>query len=212
MPKGPAPYTWPHRSRAAIREYLLERRGRLYGSGHYPFVWNVKVYSAEFDGPCLRTYDPTLDPALDSEWDSYVESNGDQLFWHWCEDAGRGISEGEWTSYPGDDQGDWEFGFEGRSGGWIVLEKWRGRDVRNFAPFSEWSWPDLVAFYRGIRCADSDFTQANAVVSVEDYAAAYRADWEAEKREEAEEEAESAAASMAAARPDLAPIWEGVRA
>jgi len=211
MPKGPAPYTWPHRSRAAIVDYLIDRKGSSYDCS-YLFAWNVKVYGAKFDGASLRTYDPTLNPALDSEWDSHVKSNGDRLFWHWCEDAGRDISEDEWTSYPGDDQGDWEFSFGGRSGGWIVLEKWRGRDVRNPDDFSEWSWPDLVAFYRGIRCADSDFTQANAVVSVEDYAAAYRADWEAEKREEAEEEAESAAASMAAARPDLAPTWEGVGA
>jgi hypothetical protein len=212
MPKALAPYTWPHRSRAAIVDYLTDRRGRSYHCQKYFFAWNVKVYRAKFDGASLRTYDPTLNPALDSEWDSYVESHGDPLFWHWCEDAGRDISEDEWTSYPGDDQGDWEFSFAGRSGGWIVLEKWRGRDVRNPDDFSEWSWPDLVAFYRGIRCADSDFTQSNAVVSVEDYAAAYRADWEAEKREEAEEEAESAAASMTAARPDLAPAWEGVGA
>lgn len=211
MPKAPAPYTWPHRSRAAIVDYLTDRCAYFDYCRAYLFAWDVKVSMARFDGASLRKHDPCLDPTLDSEWESLVESD-DRLFWEWCEDAGRDISEDEWTSYPGDDQGDWRFSFAGRSGGWIVLEKWRGRDVSNPDDFSEWSWPDLVAFYRGIRCADSDFTQANAVANVESHAADYRYDWEAEKREEAEAEAEAAAASIAASRPDLAPAWEGVGA
>lgn len=213
MPK-PAPYTFPHRSRAAIVEYLTERRARSYNYQTYRFAWCVKVHSARFDGDALRKHIPGLNPALDSAWDSYVESPGDGLFWQWCEDAGRDISAGEWSSYPGDDQGEWEFSFAGRSSGWIVLEKWRGRDMRSPDAFDlmdsdAWPWADLVAFYRGIRTADSDFTPAKAAANVEYYAADHREQWEAEIKAERDAQAKALADEIAESRPDLAPVWLG---
>jgi hypothetical protein len=204
-----APYTFPHKSRAAIAEYLT-RRGRCYDYRRYAFAWNVKTHGARFDGAALRRHSPGLDPSLDSAFAAHTENDSGGLFWRWCEDAARYIGGGDWCSYPGDDQGDWDFSFAGRSGGWIVLEKWRGRDMRDvdatdFLNRDLWPWSDIVAFYRGIRCADSDFTPGKAAREVEYYAADYRDQWEEERREEAQAAARAMAAAIQDARPDLAP-------
>ena len=191
-----APYTFPHRSRAAIAEYL-NRRGRSYHYRRYTFAWEVKAHFSAFDGDLLRAYVEGLNPALDAEFQDVAESDP-YLFWHWREDAARWVSEGDWCSYPGDDHGDWDFSFAGYSGGWLVLEKWRGKDMRDvdgqdFLDRDLWPWADLMAFYRGIRCADSDFTPIKAAREVEYQAALYRGDWE-RAREEAQEVADSAVA------------------
>lgn len=208
------PYTFPHRSRAAMAEYLLNRWSRAYHYQAFRFAWDVKTNWCDFTGPSLRKHFPDLDPALDSDWDSYVESTDGNLFWQCCEDAGRQVSEGEWCSYPGDDQGDWEFAFAGRSGGWIVLEKWRGRDMRNPDTYDLAKMPfaDLKAFYRGIRAADSDFTPAKASSEVEYHAAAAREIWEAERNAERDSEVAAFVAEMEMARPDMTPEWNGVSA
>ena len=145
---------------------------------------------------------------LDSAWDSHFQGD-DSLFWTFCEDAGRQVSDGEWCSYPGDDQGDWEFSFAGRSGGWIVLEKWRGRDMRNPSDddLAEMSFADLRAFYRGIRTADSDFTTAKASAEVEYHAASYREGWEEERKAERACELDAFVMEMELAWPDLAPAY-----
>ena len=194
------PYSFPLKSRADIVDFLT-RDGRYYSGTRYRFAWNVKTYAADFEGDSLRKHDPALDPALDSE-----------SFWRWCEAAAQGLSEGEWTSYPGDDQGDWGFSFAGRSGGWLVLEKWRGRDMRDLDPTEmmdpeEWPFADLRAFYRGIVCADQDFTPAKAATEVEYQAAFDRGQWEEMIRDENDMAAADLARDMAAARPDLAPCY-----
>lgn len=208
MPK--TPYSFPLKSRAAIVEFLT-RDGRAYDGRRYNFAWNVKTYGASFDGDSLRQHFPDLDPALDAEFQEVAESDP-SLFWHWLEDASRYVGDGEWCSYPGDDQGDWQFAFAGRSGGWLVLEKWRGRDMRgiDFADMldpEEWSFSDLRAFYRGIVCADSDFTPAKAAREVEWQAAAYRDQWESERRTEQEEQDSAVAQQIQDSRPDLAPCY-----
>ncbi len=213
--KRPAPDTFPHKSRAAIAEFLT-RDGRYYRPTRYRFAWNVKTYSARFDGDTMRKHDPNLRPEFDSKWQKVLDADS-SLFWMFCEDGARWVSGGEWYSYPGDDQGDWEFTFEGRSGGWLALTKWRGRDMRDpepddFLNADEWPWPDLVKFYRGIRCADSDFTTAKAAAEVEYHAADYRGQLESEWLAERNAAAYEMAEAMAAARPDLAPIWEGAQA
>ena len=194
-----APYSFPLKSRAAMVDYLLDRRSRSYDARTFRFCWNVKTYHASFDGDSLRKHEPKLNPKWDSVWD--MSESEDWIY----EDAHREISENEWTSYPGDDQGEWEFSFAGRSGGWIVLEKWRGHDLRNpdLEDFAEWDFADLRAFYRGIVCADSDFTPAKACAEVEYQAAFYRGQWEELRADEDNTEAVEFAAFMEASRPDL---------
>lgn len=213
MPQTSCPYTFPHKSRAAIIDYLMRRNSRWYGHQKFKFCWDVKAHSAATtDGDSLRKVygDDDLDPALDAAWESHIEGD-ESFFWNCCEDAGRYLIYGEWTSYPGDDQGDWEFSFAGRSGGWLVLEKWRGQDVREIEAFDlqAWAFGDLKAFYRGIRCADSDFTSAKATAEVEYQAGFRRAEWEREQKAEHKAEAETLAAAMIEARPDM---YQGVPA
>lgn len=205
-----APYTFPHKSRAAIAEYLT-RDGRAYDYRRYNFAWNVKTHGARFDGDALREHVAGLNPAFDAAFQDVADSDP-YLFGHWCEDAARWVSDDEWCSYPGDDQGDWDFAFAGRSGGWIVLQKWRGRDMRDveaddFLDRDLWPWADLVAFYRGIRCADSDFTAEKAAREVEWQAASWRSDWESDRAAEQDAKDSAVAAAIEAARPDLAPCY-----
>ena len=215
------PYTFPHRSRKAMIEYLFDRR-----SHHGTFAWNVKVHGADFEGDALRKHVPDLNPAFDSRWDTLVQES-DGLFWMCCELASRYLTEGEWTSWPGDDQGAWEFGFEGRSGGWLVLRKWEELDAGEFytdpaeaADYRRayhdpmygsthnldcWPMDKLRRFYKGIRCADQDFTSAKAAAEVEYQAASHRetCEWEWQETHDATIAAEVAA--IEASRPDLYP-------
>jgi hypothetical protein len=205
------PYSFTATTRAEMIEYLT-RDGRYYRPYRYRFAWNVKVHGACFDGPTLRALNPDLSPEYDARWTEWMERNGDGAFWYWCEEAARWYAEGDWCSYPGDDQGDWQFAFEGRSGGWLVLTKWRNRDMRDFDPAEltdpeEWPDDDLTDFYRGIVCLDTDVTPDKAAREVEYHAMCYRDTLEAEWREEAEQAAEEMAAAIAEERPDLAPAY-----
>lgn len=203
-----APYTFPHDTRATVIEYLMDRQSRGYHGRTYRFCWNVKIYRADFGGDSLRQHNADLDPAFDDRWNDHLENDG-YLFTLFSNDAARQINEDEWCSYPGDDQGDWKFNFAGRSGGWIVLEKWRGRDMRNpdADDLAEMDLDDLTAFYRGIRCADSDFTQAKAAAEVEYQAAFYREQLEAEWRAEKDTAIAAEVEQIETARPDLAPAY-----
>lgn len=205
MPR--APYTFPHRSRRQMIAYLLDRR--TYADHYTPFVfaWNVKAHAVAWDRPAGE-YE--LDPAYDAAWRCVLDSGESygpeyQAF----EDARREIENGEWSSYPGDDQGDWKFQFAGRQAGWIVLQNWRGwriggRDREDVADWlAEIDTPTLRAFYRGIRTADTDFTPAKASENVEYFLNAIRHEWEAEQKAEREARAEIFAAAMMEARPDM---------
>ncbi len=212
-----APYTFPHKSRADMVAYILGRDARSYHYQTFRFVWNIKAYAADFDGASLRKHFPDLDPRFDAEWDSKVESD-EYFFWQCCEDGLRYVMDGEWTSYPGSDQGDWEFSVGGRCGGWLILEKWRGRDVRNLRHEPEndydlhygvednlatWDFAEIRDFYRGLRTADSDFTSEKAAQEVEYQAAFQRECWEDDLREARAFQAGVEARRMESARPDL---------
>jgi hypothetical protein len=208
MSKQPLPYTFPLKSRAAIAAFL-DRNGRFYGT-RYRFCWNVKCYDARFDSDTLRRIFPAFDKKYDTDWNQFLEDMAP--FWVWREDATRYLLEGGWCSYPGNDQGDWEFDLEGRSGGWLVLTKWRGRSVNDltaeeFLDPEQWPWADLVAFYRGIVCADVDFTPEKASQELEFQAALERETREAGWREQDERRLAAEVEAMVEARPDLAPCY-----
>ena len=108
-----APYTFPHKSRADMIDYIMGHTGRSYHYRHYKFVWNVKASDAEFDGDSLRKHNRDLDAAFDAAWQEHLDRNP-ELFNLFCEDASRQLTDGEWTSYPGEDQGDRQRELEGR--------------------------------------------------------------------------------------------------
>lgn len=205
MPK--CPYTFPHRSRRQMIAYLLDRRTYADNYTPYVFAWNVKAHAVDWERPAGE-YE--LDPAFDAAWRGRLDSGETygpeyQAF----EDARRYIDGDEWSSYPGDDQGDWKFYFAGRQAGWIVLQEWRGWRIggRGREDLAEWlaelETPTLRAFYRGIRTADSDFTPAKAAENVAYYLNDLRHEWEAEQKAERAERAELDAAAMMEARPDM---------
>lgn len=121
-------YQFTATTRAEKIDYILNRSSRSYDHGHsqYMWAWDVKVYP-DFSGDNLRKHIPELNPAYDAKWDQYCENDNGSVFEHAIEDARREFTEGDWCSYPGDDQGDWNFGFAGRSGGWLVLTEYRGK-------------------------------------------------------------------------------------
>lgn len=189
------PYSFPLRSRKAMVDYLTDRTSYSDHYQRYVFNWNVKARHVNWrhpQGECAIRAD------LDADWESELQKRDYEQ--RAFEDARRYVEDG-WTSYPGDDQGDWEFYFLGRNGGHLCLEKWRGRDMRDLDPgdFANWSLADLRAFYRGIVCADSDFTPEKASKEVERHLNYQRAEWE----REIDESRDCTARKMENARPDM---------
>lgn len=160
-----SPYTYPHKSKHAQIDYLTGHDA--YGGwnhpnrGWSPLSWNVRIGNADFEQP---KGEYQLDPSHDDAWAKYVEKKSELFYWA-CEDMARQYTEGEYTTYPGDDQGDWEFCFAGRSGGQMLLAKWKGTDfLRSFDSAEHWrDWltegidtAALRTLYRAVRCMDHD--------------------------------------------------------
>lgn len=190
------PYTFPARSRVAMTAYILNRTSR----GEYPICWTVKAHRADWSG---HTGEEKVNARFDYAWqrrmddDAYFSSG---IF----EDAGRTYSEGEYTTYPGSDQGDWSFEFFGRSGGWLALVGWQGCKLhgRDF-DFREYvegcDFAAVRKLYRALVCMDQDITPANASEEVSYHVNDARAQWEAEQEAEEVDEARD----LEATRPDM---------
>ena len=207
------PYNFSARSRADMISALESIGGRYDGRNRYPFAWNVKIHSigdmtaaglAEFDS---GTGEP-FSPAWDSAWAAHLERS-DSLFWDICSDAGRYYTDGDYCTWAGNDQGDYGFEFHGRSGGWLVLTKWRGRSLRDFSiaddcgadSYASLTWPEVRQLYRAIETMNQDFTPAKIRAEFRSHLAMARGQWE-EARHEAIESArgdqvENAGAALA---------------
>jgi hypothetical protein len=200
------PYTFAARSRAAMTAYLLDRRGYAAGGRRCPFSWDVKAYRVDWTRPAGEY---PWDPTGDDEWSARLNVDREGTIESAAfEDAQRHYVE-DWTSYPGNDQGDWRFAFMGRSGGHLTLLKWRGHSLADMHADELESWladlprADLRAFYRGIVCADSDFTRDKARQNVEWAANYFRHEWETERKGERERLAVETAARLESDRPDM---------
>lgn len=199
------PYTFPHRSRKAMIAYLLDRRTYVDHYRHFVFNWNVKAHSVDYDRPAGE-YD--LNPEFDAAWIAQCADEHGPVYWAF-QDAGRYLLEGEWTSYPGDDQGAWQFSFAGRQGGHLVLEKWGGHHIAGESACDIENWlkgldtDTLRSFYRGIRTADSDFTPVKASQEVEHHLNFHRHEWESEMLAERDKRATAFAEQAMAERPDM---------
>lgn len=160
-----SPYTYPHRSKRQQIEYLADHDS--YGGWNHPYrgwsplSWNVRIRHVNYDRP-KGEYD--LDATYDDDWAAHVQENGELFYWV-CEDMARQYVEGEYTTYPGDDQGDWKFCLAGRSGGQLLLADWAGTDfLRSFSDADHWrDWlangittDTLRTLYRAVRCMDHD--------------------------------------------------------
>jgi hypothetical protein len=206
MSKAKHPYYFGDKSRAAMTDFICSHK-----SHHGVLSFNVKAHNVNWERP---KGDYGLDPALDAAWDIHLQSKAGEYVSQWAfDDASRHYSDGEYTSYPGNDQGDWQFYFEGRQGGWLTLHKWRGwkmpryvDDLREFCDGLDYK--TLRKFYVGVSCMAVDFTPANASANVESAVNFIRWQWEEDKREEQEAADSAMAERTAAERPDLAPQYE----
>lgn len=160
-------------------------------------AWNVKM-SRLFDMTGMKhadRFEPPLDPALNDEWEAHLETQAGSEIWNWVmERLGEDLGSGEFTRYPG--VGFVKCYFNGRSGGWMVLEDtdieergsepwainkfvWSGKDE-----YEEWlrdmNIGRLTRWYRMI--CDVDLAVKGRYDEAEYQFAYERHDWEAEKR------------------------------
>lgn len=163
-------------------------------NGGFVLSWNIKVYRADYSGKCNQKEFPTND-RFDDQWDSYCQTNHDLFNWA-CEDGTRYYTEGDWTNYPGIEQGEWKFGINGRSGGHMILSDCPGWlpapqgwtcckmtwDSR--ADYQEWlnnlETPTLRQFYRAIRVLDRDLNDQACEREISYQYAFRRHEWEAD--------------------------------
>lgn len=179
-------YTYPHRSKKARIEYLAAHES--YGGWNHParrwspLAWNVKLHGADLTGKC-GDY-----PVSDLHDEAWKQALHDEHLWQRIvEDMSRQYMEGEYSTSPGDDQGDWEFAFAGRSGGWMLLSKWKYSNFlrTSFANAGEWhDWlleqdkETIEKLYRGVRCMDADFTREKIEKEFAYQANFQRSQWE----------------------------------
>ncbi len=205
-------YSFPERSRAGMIR-AIERIASPYyerRSGRFLFSWNVKLgFLVDDSAKGLAPYaESPLDPALDDAWSAALESDS----WRWgciAEDMGRDVE--DYCTYPGNDQGQFSFGFYGRCGGNLCLESAFGQDMTGdiddftamLADKEETPFSDLRRLYRAIVCMDSDFSRAKVRESYCHHLAFMRQSWEEERREERAAYSAAFAAELEASRPDM---------
>jgi hypothetical protein len=171
--------------------YIVDRKAYYADHTSFAFSWNVKAYNVN----CKHPKGEKLNPIFDDEWLAEMESNCER--YNWAQEDAQSFyaaPENLWTSWPGDDQGDWQFGFYGRGGGHMCLEQWRGTKLYgSYFDLAEWleslTFKELRKFYIGIVCADHDFTPRAACEEVEYKLSWQRAQWEEEKEAELVEDA-----------------------
>lgn len=165
---------------------LAIRRQRFFGQlcNHY-FCWNVKLGVLDTSGH-NETKDFKLDEKHDDLWKAWFDKHADTVIQAACEEAASQYREGEYTSYPGDDQGDWKFSQMGRSGGWMVLTHWRGHDMRTVGIGNLEDWlhslddDSLFKLLVGLTCLEVDLDPHRVKANVEYYIAEQRAEKERE--------------------------------
>lgn len=184
------PYTFAATTVGEMLRYIVETR---HGEQRYdyhdrtPFAWNVKAHHVVLN----TDMESPRDPSLDDAWEAYLESPRGQWVHEEVFEGAQSEYRDEWTSYPGDDQGDWKFAFYGRSGGWLCLTAWRGY---NFNRMDETELADFLAMlvyehettqhnalarlYAGFVCADQDFTPKKASENISYHYSYQRALWE----------------------------------
>lgn len=186
------PYKFDAKSRVAMVDYMRSNGGRYYRPYRYAFAFDVKVghliYSQALTAEALESHNPESRPfvaAWDSAFASYANEPG--FFDSICEDMARDVD--DYSSYPGDDQGDFGFTFGGRSGGWLLLEKWQGRDLRNLdfddllADKDSWPFERVRSLYRALVCMNQDFRPQALIESYMAQVGYRREQWESERIE-----------------------------
>ena len=157
------PYVFPLSTKREIVSFLGSHPGHDTGSRDFALSWNIKVGLLDTTG---RKHDDEFkfDPEFDAKWEAEVQADREgNMFNQACEDGLRQWTEGEYSTYPGDDTGKYEFHTAGRMGGHLVLTGCMG-DRTIFsgrASFVEWLEEEatdvqLVDLYKVVSCCDRD--------------------------------------------------------
>ena len=152
--------------------------------GSFPLAWNIKVHGFNEHGRLKRSStmwgspttdepiiigswrkppDPTIhhvmcDERFDDRWIEWLEDNDgrnhDWLFWDACRDWTSFVGENsEWELFP-DGEFDAQFTIRGRSGGYLILEKFNGWNMKGQYVLDEmddpyqWAYLDLWELYK----------------------------------------------------------------
>lgn len=186
------PYAFSLESRREILQFLAEHPvHRIDGPySRWAYAWDVKVHSFDRTGH-HADFEP--DPDFDERWERYLESHPD-LFWEEAADELSSYTEGTYATYPGDDEGQYDFGMAGRSGGWLILTKVDGLGKMcwdNQMGLKDWlkdlDDADLIRLYKLIVSVDKDV--ANPAQAMAYRFASRRAEMESEWKDEAGNEA-----------------------
>ena len=160
----------------AISAHSVHRDG--YGPSR--LAWNVKVGDFDTSG---RTDGQQTNPALDEAWAEYLSRKGDHVWDSAAAEARYPYLNGEFSTYPGNDGGQYTFAFEGRSGGWLVLAAIQGvpgrlqwESLSDLEQYVE-ELPDhaLRKLYVAVRTLDHDLTPAKIAREMAEQYAAFRA-------------------------------------
>lgn len=182
--KRPDYYAAPLRSRKAIIAFLIEHPDYHRSmSTCSPLAWNVKLYGIDlsydnlvkkykesgYAGPWIDF--PEFTTAAKAKYDEH-----EKHLWEWgVEDASRGVNENDSnkTLWSGTEL-DVEYVFAGRSGGWLLMHKFEGKDFTRFSYreefeeyLSELPFRDLRNLYQLVVQNDHDFAREQVVAEVE---------------------------------------------
>lgn len=211
------PYTYPHTERVDIIAVLGDHRSccstNAWNSG-FCVAWHVKVpYNVDTSGAAYRS-DFGFETRFDEAWDKYLEQHREMFCEVWTDVISR-YTNGEWTRYPGIEQGEYKFGFNGPSGGYLMIKDWPGPTPSPGTTFpmiwdnrddyqgwlKELRDNDLNKFYRVIVQLDRDLSRNEICKAIDQEYAFRRSLWEDEQRKQEE----SAARELEASRPDMYP-------
>lgn len=208
------PYTFPHKSRKAMVEYICANGGySAYGVGTWPLSWDMGLDRLDFSFNNLwekaKEYADVNDAEME-EFKTFVrervwkdEENASAILYDIAvEDARERVNDSDAHKSLGDGTYDPDVSFEfwGRGGRHLVLSKYAGVSfVRTssadlYEVMSAWGFPSVKRFYKFVRTWTQYFTSENAKSEVE-YQAAFHlvarlADdaWGGYKKDKAERE------------------------
>jgi len=207
------PYTWPLKTKADIIDFLSKHQNYWPMScwnGGLVLAWNIKVHRFDAMGHNVPGF--PVQVRFDVQWREYLDNTPEMFDWC-CEDALRYYVEGDWTNYPGIEQGEWGFSQNGRSGGWLILDKapswvpapagWKMSLMiwESLDDYIHWlkglDWKTLRDFYRAIVVLDDDLRSDAREQEMTFWFAYRRQGWEAELMNEETKKAEAMMGSRA---------------
>jgi hypothetical protein len=117
------PYKFPLKTRDDMIVFLTNHK--MYSpsgyGGDWCMAWDINTLHDRLD--LTGKGAEKTDDRFDGKWKEYLESDP-ELFGEVCSRALAQFTEGDYSTYPGDDQGQYKFFTAGRSGGHLCLESW----------------------------------------------------------------------------------------